>query len=150
MCIFSALDLNFIMPASKKPSTSLINNAKVVHAEGTTNGGGGGGAGKEEVATSGKIITPNLKMYSFAELKSTTRNFRPDTIWGEGGFGRVFEGWVDNKTLAPSKVGIGMAVAVKKSNQIACKVSRNGSKNLSYIYGQLKNLLEKVDHIFQQ
>nr|XP_009590741.2 probable serine/threonine-protein kinase PIX13 isoform X2 [Nicotiana tomentosiformis] len=104
----AALDLNFIMPASKKPSTSLINNAKVVHAEGTTNGGGGGGAGKEEVATSGKIITSNLKMYSFAELK--------DTILGEGGFGRVFKGWFDNKTLAPSKVGIGMAVAVKKSN----------------------------------
>ncbi|OIS98680.1 putative serinethreonine-protein kinase cx32, chloroplastic [Nicotiana attenuata] len=30
-------------------------------------------------------------MYSFAELKSSTRNFRPDTILGEGGFGRVFK-----------------------------------------------------------
>ncbi|XP_009792374.1 putative serine/threonine-protein kinase PIX13 isoform X2 [Nicotiana tabacum] len=116
----AALDSNFIMPAFKKPSTCLINNAKVVHAERTTNGGGGGGggggAGKEEVAISGKIITPNLKMYSFVELKSATRNFRPDTILGEGGFGRVFKGWVDDKTLAPSKVGIGIAVAVKKSN----------------------------------
>lgn len=65
---------------------------------------------------SGKVITPNLKMFTLAELKSATRNFRPDTVLGEGGFGRVFKGWVDENTYAPSKVGIGMAVAVKKSN----------------------------------
>nr|GMD42017.1 probable serine/threonine-protein kinase NAK isoform X2 [Ipomoea batatas] len=55
-------------------------------------------------------------MFTLAELKSATRNFRPDTVLGEGGFGRVFKGWVDEKSLAPSKVGVGMAVAVKKSN----------------------------------
>ncbi|KAL0016808.1 hypothetical protein SO802_003877 [Lithocarpus litseifolius] len=65
---------------------------------------------------SGKVITPNLKMFTLAELKSATRNFRPDTVLGEGGFGRVFKGWVDETTYAPSKVGIGIAVAVKKSN----------------------------------
>ncbi|KAK9270885.1 hypothetical protein L1049_026471 [Liquidambar formosana] len=67
-------------------------------------------------SSTGKIITPNLKMFTFAELKSATRNFRPDTVLGEGGFGRVFKGWVDEKTYAPSKVGVGIAVAVKKSN----------------------------------
>lgn len=35
---------------------------------------------------------------------------------GEGGFGRVFKGYVDEKTYAPSRVGIGIPVAVKKSN----------------------------------
>ncbi|XP_050267902.1 probable serine/threonine-protein kinase PIX13 isoform X2 [Quercus robur] len=64
----------------------------------------------------GKVITPNLKMFTLAELKSATRNFRPDTVLGEGGFGRVFKGWIDETTYAPSKVGIGIAVAVKKSN----------------------------------
>ncbi|XP_075106001.1 putative serine/threonine-protein kinase PIX13 isoform X2 [Nicotiana tabacum] len=70
----------------------------------------------EATTTSGKIVTPNLKVFSLAELKSATRNFRPDTMLGEGGFGRVFKGWIDEKTLAPSRVGVGMAVAVKKSN----------------------------------
>lgn len=56
------------------------------------------------------------KLFTLAELKSATRNFRPDTVLGEGGFGRVFKGWVDEKTYAPAKVGCGMAVAVKKSN----------------------------------
>ncbi|XP_059460157.1 probable serine/threonine-protein kinase PIX13 isoform X1 [Corylus avellana] len=64
----------------------------------------------------GKVITPNLKLFKLAELKSATRNFRPDTVLGEGGFGRVFKGWVDETTYAPSKVGAGVAVAVKKSN----------------------------------
>jgi hypothetical protein len=64
----------------------------------------------------GKVITPNLKIFKLAELKSATRNFRPDTVLGEGGFGRVFKGWVDETTYAPSKVGAGVAVAVKKSN----------------------------------
>lgn len=57
-----------------------------------------------------------MKIFTLAELKSATRNFRPDTVLGEGGFGRVFKGWVDPKTYAPSKVGVGIPVAVKKSN----------------------------------
>ncbi|XP_038886469.1 probable serine/threonine-protein kinase PIX13 [Benincasa hispida] len=59
----------------------------------------------------------NLKVYSLSELKTATKNFRPDTVLGEGGFGRVFKGWVDEVTYAPSsKVGVGIPVAVKKSN----------------------------------
>ncbi|XP_039170197.1 probable serine/threonine-protein kinase PBL11 [Eucalyptus grandis] len=78
----------------------------------------GGGRVEEPPATakSGEVITPNLRMYTLAELKRATRNFRPDTMLGEGGFGRVFKGWVDERTLAPSKDGKGIPVAVKKSN----------------------------------
>ena len=78
--------------------------------------GDGGDSRKMEVPASGKIITPNLKMFTLAELKSATRNFRPDTVLGEGGFGTVFKGWVDEKTLTPTKVGTGMVVAIKKLN----------------------------------
>ncbi|XP_050376636.1 probable serine/threonine-protein kinase PBL11 [Argentina anserina] len=67
-------------------------------------------------STIGKIVKPNLKEFTFAALKKATRDFKPDTILGEGGFGRVFKGWVDENTYAPSRAGIGMAVAVKKSN----------------------------------
>ncbi|XP_027076303.1 probable serine/threonine-protein kinase PIX13 [Coffea arabica] len=71
----------------------------------------------EEPLSPGEILpTPNLKMYSFADLKSATRNFRSDTVLGVGGFGTVFKGWVDEKTLAPAKFGSGMIVAIKKLN----------------------------------
>ncbi|XP_076889888.1 putative serine/threonine-protein kinase PIX13 [Bidens hawaiensis] len=64
----------------------------------------------------GQIITPNLKVFTYAELQSATKNFRPNTILGEGGFGQVFKGWMDGVTYAPSKVGAGIPVAVKKSD----------------------------------
>ncbi|XP_012571397.1 probable serine/threonine-protein kinase PIX13 isoform X2 [Cicer arietinum] len=64
----------------------------------------------------GKIVSQNLKMFTLEELKSATRNFRPDTMVGEGGFGRVFKGWIDPNSCRPSKVGVGIPVAVKKSN----------------------------------
>lgn len=59
---------------------------------------------------------PSLRIFTFAELKSATRNFKPDTVLGEGGFGRVHKGWIDEKTLTHSKNTAGMVVAVKKLN----------------------------------
>ncbi|KAG4391839.1 hypothetical protein GLYMA_04G017200v4 [Glycine max] len=59
---------------------------------------------------------PKLIKYTLDELRSATRNFRPDTVLGEGGFGRVFKGWIDKNTFKPSRVGVGIPVAVKKSN----------------------------------
>ncbi|KAL3525179.1 hypothetical protein ACH5RR_013551 [Cinchona calisaya] len=71
----------------------------------------------EEPFSPGEILpTPNLKTYSFADLKSATRNFRSDTVLGMGGFGTVYKGWVDEKTLAPARVGTGIIVAIKKLN----------------------------------
>ncbi|KAL5818978.1 hypothetical protein ACOSQ4_022820 [Xanthoceras sorbifolium] len=65
----------------------------------------------------GQILeTPNLKIFTFADLKAATRNFKPDNLLGVGGFGRVYKGWIDEKTLAPSKSGLGMSVAINKLN----------------------------------
>ena len=65
----------------------------------------------------GKILDqPNLKEFSFAELKLVTKNFRPESLIGQGGFGKVYKGWVDEKTLAPSKSNSGMVIAIKKLN----------------------------------
>lgn len=59
-------------------------------------------------------ISSNLKSFNFNDLKTATKNFRPDSLLGEGGFGVVFKGWIDEHTLAPSRPGTGMVVAVKK------------------------------------
>ncbi|XP_022763773.1 probable serine/threonine-protein kinase PIX13 [Durio zibethinus] len=69
----------------------------------------------DESSLNGQILpTPNLRIFSFAELKSATKNFRPDMVLGEGGFGKVFKGWLDEK--APGKSGSGTLIAVKKLN----------------------------------
>jgi hypothetical protein len=62
------------------------------------------------------LEAPNLRTFTFIELKTATKNFRPDSVLGEGGFGRVYKGWVDEKTMAPTKNDTGMVVAVKKLN----------------------------------
>lgn len=68
--------------------------------------------------TEGEILqSSNLKSFSFNELKTATRNFRPDSVLGEGGFGSVFKGWIDEHTFAATKPGTGIVIAVKRLNQ---------------------------------
>ena len=54
-----------------------------------------------------------LLQFTFQELKAATGNFRPDSILGEGGFGYVFKGWIEEDGTAPAKPGSGITVAVK-------------------------------------
>ncbi|GFY87830.1 protein kinase superfamily protein [Actinidia rufa] len=63
------------------------------------------------------LATPNLRVYSFSDLKSATKGFKPEVILGVGGFGTVYKGWVDETTLSPSRFGSGMVVAIKRLNR---------------------------------
>jgi serine/threonine protein kinase len=61
------------------------------------------------------LRVPWLREFTLAELREVTRGFKPDMVLGEGSFGRVYKGWVDNeRTLNPAKSGVGVMVAVKK------------------------------------
>ncbi|KAL0365760.1 UNVERIFIED_CONTAM: putative serine/threonine-protein kinase PIX13 [Sesamum angustifolium] len=59
---------------------------------------------------------PNLRIFSFSELKAATRNFRSDTVLGEGGFGKVYKGWLDDKSSARAAGNGSSVIAVKKLN----------------------------------
>ncbi|KAJ9550873.1 hypothetical protein OSB04_014918 [Centaurea solstitialis] len=58
-----------------------------------------------------------LNPFSLNVLKMATRNFRPDTLVGEGGFGSVFKGWFDEQSLQATKPGRGVIFAVKRLNE---------------------------------
>lgn len=72
--------------------------------------------------TEGKIIlSRNSKAFSLDELKHATRNFLPDSLLGEGGFGHVYKGWINKQTLGAARPESGMAVAVKKLKVQGCQ-----------------------------
>lgn len=65
----------------------------------------------------GQILPhPNLRTFSFTELKTATRNFRSDTVLGEGGFGKVYKGWLDDRASSRTASATGTVIAVKKLN----------------------------------
>jgi hypothetical protein len=89
----------------------------------TISSGSGSGSGSSTISRSnfssvsdysigGQILpTSNLRIFTFAELKAATKNFKADTLLGEGGFGKVYKGWLDSKNSSS-----GTTVAVKKLN----------------------------------
>ncbi|XP_049381687.1 receptor-like protein kinase FERONIA [Solanum stenotomum] len=45
---------------------------------------------------------PNLRIFSFSELKAATRKFSNDTVLGEGGFGKVYKGYLADSLSSKS------------------------------------------------
>ncbi|XP_048236080.1 receptor-like cytoplasmic kinase 176 [Ricinus communis] len=99
----------------------------------------------------GEILqSSNLKNFSFAELRNATRNFRPDSVLGEGGFGSVFKGWIDEQSLTATKPGSGVVIAVKRLNQEGFQGHREWLAEINYL-GQLQhpNLVKLIGYCFE-
>ncbi|XP_052200110.1 receptor-like protein kinase FERONIA isoform X2 [Diospyros lotus] len=67
-----------------------------------------------------KTTIRNIRTFSFSELRKATRNFRRDLLLGPGGFGRVYKGWLAEKTSLQN--GSSLVIAVKEwdSNSHQC------------------------------
>ncbi|KAJ6871762.1 receptor-like cytoplasmic kinase 176 [Populus alba x Populus x berolinensis] len=99
----------------------------------------------------GEILqSSNLKTFTFGELKTATRNFRPDSVLGEGGFGSVFKGWVDEHSLAATRPGTGMVIAVKRLNQEGFQGHREWLAEINYL-GQFQhpNLVKLIGYCLE-
>ncbi|XP_071690287.1 probable serine/threonine-protein kinase PBL3 [Rutidosis leptorrhynchoides] len=89
----------------------------------------------------------NIKAFNLNDLKTATKNFRPDSLLGEGGFGQVFKGWIDETTLAPAKPGTGLVVAVKVLKADSRQGQREFLTELEFM-GRLchKNLVKLIGY----
>ncbi|XP_020596024.1 probable serine/threonine-protein kinase PBL10 [Phalaenopsis equestris] len=99
----------------------------------------------------GEILqSTSVKSFTFNELKCATRNFRPDSVLGEGGFGSVFKGWIDEHTLLAMKPGLGMSIAVKRLNQSGFQGHREWLAEVNYL-GQLHhpNLVKLIGYCLE-
>ncbi|XAR50928.1 Non-specific serine/threonine protein kinase [Bertholletia excelsa] len=93
------------------------------------------------------LESSNLKSFTFGELRMATRNFRPDSVLGEGGFGSVFKGWIDEQSLMAAKPGTGLVIAVKKHNQDGFQGHKEWLAEINYL-GQLHhpNLVKLIGY----
>ncbi|XP_015876898.1 receptor-like cytoplasmic kinase 176 isoform X2 [Ziziphus jujuba] len=101
--------------------------------------------------TEGEILqSPNIKNFCFSELRTATRNFRPDSMVGEGGFGSVFKGWIDEHLLKAAKPGTGTVIAVKRLNQEGLQGHKEWLTEINYL-GQLShpNLVKLIGYCLE-
>ncbi|KAI6668982.1 hypothetical protein NL676_003867 [Syzygium grande] len=101
--------------------------------------------------TEGEILqSSNLKSFTFNDLKTATRNFRPDSVLGEGGFGCVFKGWIDEQTFTAARPGTGLVIAVKRLNQEGLQGHKEWLAEINYL-GELyhPNLVKLVGFCFE-
>ncbi|KAL9226596.1 hypothetical protein vseg_002389 [Gypsophila vaccaria] len=103
------------------------------------------------IRSDGEILqSSNLKTFSYNDLRVATRNFRPDSLLGEGGFGCVYKGWIDENSLAPSKPGYGNLVAVKRLNQDGSQGHKEWLTEINYL-GKLRhhNLVNLIGYCLE-
>lgn len=101
--------------------------------------------------TEGEILqSSNLKSFTFNNLKTATRNFRPDSVLGEGGFGCVFKGWIDENSFTAAKPGTGIVIAVKRLNQEGLQGHKEWLAEINYL-GQLyhPNLVKLIGYCLE-
>lgn len=115
----SGIDLlmdNVYCAESKKVNHSCRDQSAPPAASGSTTSSNTGSISPSSIVGEELKLAAQLRRFTFNELKCATRNFRPESLLGEGGFGCVFKGWIEENGTAPMKPGTGLTVAVKTLN----------------------------------
>ncbi|XP_044949132.1 protein STRUBBELIG-RECEPTOR FAMILY 7-like isoform X1 [Hordeum vulgare subsp. vulgare] len=75
----------------------------------------------------------SVKVFSYDNLRSATRKFHVGCVIGEGGFGTVYKGWIDENTLSSGKSCTSIPVAVKRLNHEGVQGHREWLAEVNYL-----------------
>ncbi|XVF11955.1 hypothetical protein REPUB_Repub08aG0073000 [Reevesia pubescens] len=134
--------------AAKLPNTDHLSaSSSLIKADNGKSLPGGHSAARTE---SDILSSPHLKAFTFTELKNATKSFHSENLTGEGGFGYVYKGWMDDQTLVAAKPGFGMVVAVKKLKPEGFQGHKEWLSEVNYL-GQLHhpNLVKLIGYCLE-
>ncbi|KMZ69197.1 Protein kinase [Zostera marina] len=106
----------------------------------------------DDLYMNGKILPdPNLRVFTLAEMKAATNNFKMETMLGEGGFGTVYKGWIDEKSSNSSIPKHNMVVAVKKLNVESVQGFKEWKSEVNFL-GRLShpNLVKLLGYCWEE
>ncbi|CAH1449600.1 unnamed protein product [Lactuca virosa] len=67
-----------------------------------------------------KSTTGSIRIFTYDELVSATNDFK-DMERSPTSYGSIYKGWVDEKSYAPTKCGVGLAIYVRKEEILTWK-----------------------------
>ncbi|KAL6657222.1 hypothetical protein ACP70R_005002 [Stipagrostis hirtigluma subsp. patula] len=154
-CSGSAKCANASTPFESKVTRSTMSNNSVDMAAAgklaSRRSAGSSSAFSGQLPRAGSDVStttsPGLKSFSMSDLRAATKNFGSNSFLGEGGFGCVYKGWMDEATLAPTKPGVGRMVAIKKLKKESFQGHKEWLAEVTYL-GQLHhpNLVKLVGY----
>ncbi|KAL1550999.1 putative serine/threonine-protein kinase pbl3 [Salvia divinorum] len=88
----------------------------------------------------------NISIPSYS-AKSSAESLPTPSLLGEGGFGYVFKGWIDEHTLTAARPGSGLVIAVKKLKPEGFQGHKEWLTEVNYL-GQLRhpNLVKLIGY----
>lgn len=150
-CISSRSSSSVIITTTESGSLNNGNKEPPVPQTRTSTGSSNSESNPSTPKAGGELkVASQLLKFTFNELKAATRNFKPESILGEGGFGCVFKGWIEENGTAPVKPGTGLTVAVKALNHDGLQGHKEWVAEVSFL-GQLHhpNLVKLIGYCIE-
>ncbi|XP_047068804.1 probable serine/threonine-protein kinase PBL4 [Lolium rigidum] len=135
--------------ASKVIPGSSTSNSKATQGSSSSSDGRKKATDEHAPAAAPPATATALKSFSTSDLRAATKNFGSSAYLGEGGFGCVYKGWIDEVTLAPARPGAtnAMMVAIKKLKKESYQGHREWLTEVTFL-GELHhdNLVKLVGY----
>nr|KAJ0196697.1 hypothetical protein LSAT_V11C700367050 [Lactuca sativa] len=123
--------LESILSQERESSNSIVNEERFIYKvraffTGKVDIMSDGAVGSKSMKQDGKVVSKSdfsahhIRKFAYNELVSATNNFK-DMERCPTSYTSIYKGWVDEKSYAPTKCGIGLAIYVREEDILTWK-----------------------------